>query len=256
VDFSLTADQREIQALARDVAQAEIEPNAAEWDREHRFPVELYGKLAELGLMGVCVPADLGGAGADFLSYILVLEELSRADAGVGVTVAVHTSACTLPLVAFGTPEQRERFVPPLATGETIGAFALTEPGAGSDAGSLITRADPDGDGWVLNGAKQWITNGSHAGTFLLFARTNQDVAGARGVSAFVLDADHVRVTREEEKLGLNSSSTVDLVLEDARVGRDRLLYEEGRGFTVAMATLDGGRIGIAAQALGIAQAA
>jgi alkylation response protein AidB-like acyl-CoA dehydrogenase len=256
VDFSLTADQREIQALARDVAQAEIEPNAADWDREHRFPTELYRKLAELGLMGVCVPAELGGAGADFVSYILVLEELSRADAGVGVTVAVHTSACTLPLVAFGTAEQRERFVPPLATGETIGAFALTEPGAGSDAGSLITRADPEGDDWVLNGAKQWITNGSFAGTFLLFARTDQDVVGARGISAFVLGAEHVRVTREEEKLGLNSSSTVDLVLEDARVSRDRLLHEEGRGFTVAMSTLDGGRIGIAAQALGIAQAA
>jgi alkylation response protein AidB-like acyl-CoA dehydrogenase len=256
MDFSLTADQREIQALAHDVAQAEIEPNAAAWDREHRFPTDLYAKLAELGLMGVCVPAELGGAGADFLSYILVLEELSRADAGVGVTVAVHTSACTLPLVAFGTQEQRERFVPPLASGETIGAFALTEPGAGSDAGSLITRAEPDGDGWVINGAKQWITNGSYAATFLLFARTDADSSAARGISAFVLDAEQVRVTREEEKLGLNSSSTVDLVVEDARVGRDRLLHEEGRGFTVAMSTLDGGRIGIAAQALGIAQAA
>jgi alkylation response protein AidB-like acyl-CoA dehydrogenase len=256
MDFSLTADQREIQALAHDVAQAEIEPNAAAWDREHRFPTDLYAKLAGLGLMGVCVPAELGGAGADFLSYILVLEELSRADAGVGVTVAVHTSACTLPLVAFGTQEQRERFVPPLASGETIGAFALTEPGAGSGAGSLLTRAEPDGDGWIVNGAKQWITNGSYAGTFLLFARTDPESAAARGISAFVLDADQVRVTREEEKLGLNSSSTVDLVVEDARVGRDRLLHEEGRGFTVAMSTLDGGRIGIAAQALGIAQAA
>ena len=135
MDFSLTDDQREIQALARDFAQAEIEPNAAAWDREHRFPTELYAKLAELGLMGVCVAEELGGAGADFLSYILVLEELSRADAGVGVTVAVHTSACTLPIISFGTDEQRERFVPPLASGETIGAFALTEPEAGSDAG-------------------------------------------------------------------------------------------------------------------------
>jgi alkylation response protein AidB-like acyl-CoA dehydrogenase len=256
VDFSLTADQREIQALAHDFAQAEIEPNAAAWDREHRFPTELYGKLSELGLMGVCVPADLGGAGADFLSYILVLEELSRADAGVGVTVAVHTSACTLPLVSFGSAEQRERFVPPLATGEKIGAFALTEPGAGSDAGSIITRAEPDGGGWSITGAKQWITNGSYAGTFLLFARTNPEIAGARGISAFVLDADQVRVTREEEKLGLNSSSTVDLVVEGVRVGPDRLLHDEGHGFTVAMSTLDGGRIGIAAQALGIAQAA
>src|SRR3990170_3022376 len=146
MDFSLTADQREIQALAREFAQAEIEPNAAGWDREHRFPAELYGKLAELGLMGVCVPEELGGAGADFLSYILVLEELSRADAGVGVTVAVHTSACTLPILAFGTEAQRQRFVPPLARGEQIGAFALTEPGSGSDAGALRTTAVPDGD--------------------------------------------------------------------------------------------------------------
>src|SRR5688572_13140847 len=256
MDFSLTDEQREIQALAREFARSEIEPNAAAWDREHRFPVELYGKLAELGLMGVCVPEELGGAGADFISYILVLEELSRADAGVGVTVAVHTSACTLPILAFGTDEQRTRFVPPLARGETIGAFALTEAEAGSDAGSLRTAAVPDGEGWTITGAKQWITNGSYAGTFLLFARTDQEHEGARGVSAFLLDADHVRVTREEEKLGLNSSSTVDLVVEGAAIGRDRLLHEEGRGFAVAMRTLDGGRIGIAAQAVGIAQAA
>jgi len=256
MDFELSADQREIQALAREFAQAEIEPKAAEWDRAHGFPRELFGKLAELGFMGVCIPEDLGGAGADFLSYILVLEELSRADAGVGVTVAVHTSAVTLPILGFGSEEQRSRFVPPLAGGEAIGAFALTEPEAGSDAGSLRTAAVADGDGWTITGAKQWITNGAFAGTVLLFARTDQDTPGAKGVSAFVLDGGQVRVTREEEKLGLNSSSTVDLAIEGAQVGRERLLHEEGKGFTVAMATLDGGRIGIAAQALGIAQAA
>ena len=256
MDFELTADQREIQSLAREVAEAEIVPNAPAWDRDHRFPDELFPKLAALGLMGVCVPEAYAGAGADFLSYILVLEELSRADAGVGVTVAVHTSATTLPILTFGTEEQKARFVPPLARGEQIGAFALTESGSGSDAGSLRTTAEPDGDGWVLTGAKQWITNGSRAGTFVLFARTDPSTAGARGISCFVLDAEHVRVTREEEKLGLNSSTTSDLAIEGARVGRDRLLHEEGRGFRVAMATLDGGRIGIAAQALGIAQAA
>ena len=256
MDFQLSADQLAIQALARELADGEIAPNAAEWDRDQRFPDELIPKLAELGLMGVCVPEEYGGAGADFLSYVLVLEELSRADAGVGVTVAVHTSATTLPLLAFGTDEQRERFVPPLARGEHLGAFALTEPGSGSDAGSLRTSATLDADGWLLNGSKQWITNGSRAGTFVLFARTDSTTAGARGVSCFVLDAEHVRITREEEKLGLHSSTTSDLVLEDARVGRDRLLHEEGRGFRVAMATLDGGRIGIAAQAVGIAQAA
>ena len=256
MDFELTTEQREIQALAREVAEVEIAPYAAEWDREHRFPVELVVKLADVGLMGVCVPEAYGGAGADFLSYVLVLEELSRADAGVGVTVAVHTSAATLPILAFGTEEQRERFVPPLARGEVLGAFALTEPESGSDAGSLRTAAAPDGDGWRISGQKQWITNGSHAGTFVLFARTDPSTPGASGVSAFVLDAEHVQVTREEEKLGLNSSSTADLVLDGALVGSDRLLGEEGKGFTVAMSTLDGGRIGIAAQALGIAQAA
>jgi alkylation response protein AidB-like acyl-CoA dehydrogenase len=256
VHFELSADQREIQSLTREFAQAEIEPHAAVWDREHRFPRELYGKLAALGLMGACVPEEYGGAGADFLSYVLVLEELSRADAGVGVTVAVHTSACTLPILAFGTEEQRARFVPPLARGEGIGAFALTEAEAGSDAASLRTRAEATVDGWRITGAKQWITNGAHASTFLLFARTDADTPGAKGVSAFVLDAEHVRVTREEEKLGLNSSCTNDVVVESAEVGRDRLLHDEGKGFNVAMATLDGGRIGIAAQALGIAQAA
>src|ERR687887_2648553 len=158
--FELSADQREIQALAREFAEAEIAPNAGEWDRQHGFPRELLAKLADLGLLGVCIPEEYGGARADFLSYILVLEEISRADAGVGVTVAVHTSAVTLPILGFGTDEQRSRFVPPLARGDVLGAFALTEPEAGSDAGSLRTRADARGDGWTISGAKQWITNG------------------------------------------------------------------------------------------------
>jgi alkylation response protein AidB-like acyl-CoA dehydrogenase len=252
MDFDLSPEQREIQALAREVAAAEIEPNAADWDREHRFPAELVGKLAELGLMGVCVPEELGGAGADFLSYVLVLEELSRADAGVGVTVAVHTSAATLPIVSYGNDEQKARFVPPLARGEVIGAFALTESGSGSDASALLTRAEPDGDGWRLTGTKQWITNGATGGTILLFARTEA------GITAFLVDgkADGVTVTHEAEKLGLHSSSTVDLALDAVHVERDRLLGEEGRGFPIALGALDGGRIGIAAQAVGITQAA
>ena len=255
MDFELTPEQREIQELTRAFARAEIEPHAAAWDREHRFPRELFGQLAELGLMGVCVPEEHGGAGADFVSYALVLEELSAADAGVGVAVAVHTSAATLPILGFGTPEQRTAFVAPLARGEVIGAFALTEPGAGSDAGALVTRADRTADGWHLSGSKQWITNGGYAGTFVMFARTDPATAGARGVSAFILAAGHVQVTREEEKLGLNSSSTVDLAI-DADVPADRLLGELHHGFRIAMATLDGGRIGIAAQAVGIARAA
>jgi len=255
VDFELAAEQREIQAVARDFAAAEIEPHAAEWDRAHGFPRSLLERLGELGLLGVCVPEEHGGAGADFLSYILVLEELSRADAGVGVTVAVHTSACTLPLLAFGTDEQRARFVPPLARGEAIGCFALTEPGSGSDAGALLTSAERVGGGWHVRGSKQWITNASLGGTVLLFARTDPSTRSARGVSAFVLDTAQVEITRTEEKLGLNSSATNDIAV-DAVVEDDRMLGELHHGFRIAMSTLDGGRIGIAAQAVGIAQAA
>jgi alkylation response protein AidB-like acyl-CoA dehydrogenase len=255
VDLALTAEQREIQALARAFAHDQIEPHASEWDRQHGFPRELLSQLGQLGLMGVCVPEEYGGAGADFLSYILVLEELSRGDAGVGVTVAVHTSACTLPLLQFGTASQRACFVPPLARGDAIGCFALTEPGAGSDAGALITNAEGVDDGWRIRGSKQWITNAAFGGTVLLFARTDTATAGARGVSAFIVDTEDVTITRTEEKLGLNSSATNDIAI-DAVIGADRLIGEENHGFRIAMATLDGGRIGIAAQALGIAQAA
>ena len=255
MDFELTAEQREIQTLAREFARGEIEPHASAWDRDHGFPRDFLSKLGAVGLLGVCVPEEHGGGGADFLSYILVLEELSRADAGVGVTVAVHTSACALPILAFGTPEQQRRFVAPLARGEAIGAFALTESSSGSDAGALRTRAEPSGEGWRITGAKQWITNGGFGGTILTFARTDPTSNDARGISAFLVDGAAVEVTHEAEKLGLNSSQTVDLAFDGVEVGSDRLLGEEGRGFRVAMATLDGGRIGIAAQAVGIAQA-
>jgi alkylation response protein AidB-like acyl-CoA dehydrogenase len=243
----LSDEQREIRALARRFADEEIAPQAAAWDREHRFPKDVFGRLGELGLMGVCVPAEHGGAGADFLSYVLVLEELSRADAGVGVTVAVHTSAGTLPLLAHGTPDQAERLVPPLAQGHELAAFALTESEAGSDAGALRTKADAQGR---ITGAKQWITNGSHADTFNVFARD-----GDGTISAYVVrrGADGFRATREEDKLGLNSSSTADLSFEDTPAER---LGAPGEGMRIALSTLDGGRIGIAAQAVGIAQAA
>ena len=241
----LTDEQREIRDLARRFADDEIAPHASGWDREHTFPKEVFVALGELGLMGTCVPVEHGGAGADFLSYILVLEELSRADAGVGVTVAVHTSAGTLPILANGSEEQIGRLVPPLAQGHEIAAFALTESGSGSDAGAMRTRAVED----RLTGTKQWITNGSHAHTFTAFAK-DPDKPSAfivrRGASGF-------RVTREEEKLGLNSSSTADLAFEDTPA---EPLGPRGGGMRIALSTLDGGRIGIAAQAVGIAQAA
>ena len=242
----LSDDQREIRALARRFADEEVAPHAAEWDREHRFPREVLGHLGELGLMGVCVPEEHGGAGADFLSYCLVLEELSRADAGLGVTVAVHTSAGTLPILGHGSREQVDRLVPPLAQGHEVAAFALTEAGSGSDAGAMRTRADAEGR---ITGTKQWTTNGSHAHTFLVFARDGERP------SAFVVrrGAAGFRVTREEDKLGLNSSSTADLSFEDTPAER---LGEPGAGLRIALRTLDAGRIGIAAQAVGIAQAA
>jgi len=244
----LDDEQREVRDLARRFADEEIAPHAAAWDRGHTFPKDVFGALGELGLMGVCVPAENGGAGADFLSYVLVLEELSRADAGVGVTVAVHTSAGTLPILANGTPEQVERLVPPLAQGHEIAAFALTESGSGSDAGAMRTRADQD----RLTGTKQWITNGSYAHTFVAFAK---DGRASEKPSAFIVrrGAEGFRVTREEEKMGLSSSSTADLAFE-ATPGEP--LGPPGAGLRIALATLDGGRIGIAAQAVGIAQAA
>ncbi|MCW2972370.1 MAG: acyl-CoA dehydrogenase [Thermoleophilia bacterium] len=257
--FSLTDDQRDVQAMVREFAAARITPNAAEWDRNHTFDRALYAELAELGLMGICVPTELGGAGMDFLSYVLAVEELSRADAGVGVTIAVHTSASTLPIVHWGTEAQQQAWVPKLASGEWIGSFALTESGAGSDAGSMLTRADEQADGgFRITGRKQWITNGAYAGSFITFARSEPGTTDASGVSAFLVAGDSagLSVGRVEEKLGLNSSNTVDMVYDDVSVGADLLLGTRGKGFRIAMQTLDGGRITIAAQALGIAQAA
>jgi alkylation response protein AidB-like acyl-CoA dehydrogenase len=250
----LSDEQREIRALARRFAQERVAPHAAAWDRERRFPRELFAELGELGLMGACVPVEHGGAGADFLAYVLVLEELARADAGVAVTVAVHTSAVTLPLLAHGDSEQVQRLVPPLAQGHELGAFALTESGGGSDAAALRTRADGDGR---LTGTKQWITNGSFAHTFLVFARETSPAgkSQSRRISAYVVrgGAPGLAVTREEEKLGLHSSSTADLAFDETPAER---LGPSGAGMRIALATLDGGRIGIAAQAVGIAQAA
>jgi len=242
----LTDEQRDIRELARRFADEVIAPQAPQWDRDHTFPADVFRQLGELGLMGVCIPAEHGGAGADFLSYVLALEEVSRADAGTGTALSVHISAGQLPILAYGTPEQVDRLIPPLAQGHEIAAFALTESGSGSDAAAMRTRADGDGR---LTGTKQWITNGSHAHTFTVFARDGD------GISAYVArrGASGFRVTREEEKMGQNSSSTADLLFEDTPAER---LGPPGAGMRVALSTLDGGRIGIAAQAVGIAQAA
>src|SRR5688572_21499366 len=211
--FDLTDEQREVRALVRDFAERRITPHAAEWDRGHVFDRSLYAELAELGFMGVCVPQEFGGAGMDFLSYVLAVEELSRADAGVGVTLAVHTSASTLPILHWATEEQKAQWVPSLASGERIGAFALTESGSGSDAGAMRTTAVEQSDGsFRITGTKQWITNGGYAGSFITFARTEPGTTDAAGVTAFLVpgDAPGLSVGRVEEKLGLNSSNTVD----------------------------------------------
>jgi butyryl-CoA dehydrogenase len=253
--FQLTEDQLAIRDMARDFARNEVQPGAAERDRSHDFPTELVGKLAELGLLGVFVPEEYGGAGLDMMSYVVALEEISYADAAVGTIMSVQNSLAGWPILAFGTEEQKHRYLTPLATGEKIGCYALTEPEAGSDAGSQRTRAVATGDGYVLDGTKLWITNGPQADIIVTYA--NLDVeARHKGVCAFILEKgfDGFSVGKVEEKMGIRCSHTSELVYDGLKVPAANLLHEERDGFKVAMATLDGGRIGIAAQALGIAQ--
>ena len=241
----LNDEQRDIRALAARFSDEVVAPQAAAWDREQRFPQEVIGQLGELGLMGVCVASELGGAGADFLTYVLVLEELSRGDGGLGVTLAVHTGAGTLPIIAHGRRAQVERLVPPLAQGHELAAFALTEPDAGSEAIALRTRVE-DGK---ITGTKRWVTNGSKAHVFIVVAKDPDKP------SAYIVrrGAPGLRPTCEEDKLGLHSSSTTDLVFHETPGER---LGFPGMGLRIALSTLDGERIGIAAQAVGIAQAA
>ncbi|CAN5168806.1 acyl-CoA dehydrogenase AcdA [soil metagenome] len=252
MNFELSKEQREIKERAAEFADREVAPHAPEWDREARFPAEVFGKLSEAGFMGLCVPEEYGGAGADFLSYALLLEEISRADAGVGVTLAVHTSAGTLPILAYGDEGQKERWVPDLARGEKIGCFALTEPSTGSDTAAIEARAERVDGGYRLSGHKQWVTNGRAAGAMVVFARAPE------GVTAFVvgMDGDGISFGKHAEKMGVLSATTDDVILEDVFVPEEDRLGEEGKGLRVALGTLDGGRIGIAAQAVGIAEAA
>ena len=252
MNFVLSPQQQDIKERAAVFADREVAPHAAELDREDRVPFETLEKMADAGFMGLCVPEEYGGAGMDFLSYCLLIEEISRADAGVGATLAVHTSAGTLPIVMFGTEEQKARWVPPLVRGERIGCFALTEPETGSDASAIRTRAEQVDGGYRISGHKQWVTNGRVAWTMILFARAPE------GVTAFVLgmDAEGISFGKHAQKMGVISATTDDVIFDNVFVPEEDRLGEEGRGLRVALGTLDAGRIGIAAQATGIAEAA
>ncbi|MFQ5915195.1 MAG: acyl-CoA dehydrogenase family protein [Nitrospinota bacterium] len=254
MDLTLSESQRLIRDLAREFAQQEVAPRASELDREEKFASDLMARMGELGFMGVAVPQELGGAGADNLAYALVVEEISRACAATGAIMAAHSSLVCEPILAHGTAAQKEEFLGPLARGEWLGCFALTEPGSGSDAAALTTTARRDGDGWILRGTKRFITNGAEADVCLLLATTDR-AKGHKGLCAFLAEKGDFEVARVEEKMGLNASSCAELVF-DSRVPGDHLLGEEGQGFRIAMEALDGGRISVGAQAVGIARAA
>ncbi|MEI4829792.1 acyl-CoA dehydrogenase [Bacillus sp. FJAT-53711] len=256
MNFQFTEEQQMMRKMVRDFAQKEIAPFVPTME-QGVFPREVLKKMGELGLMGIPIPAKYGGAEMDFISYISAINELSKVSATIGVILAVHTSVGTNPILYFGTEEQKQKYIPKLAAGEYLGAFALTEPGAGSDAGSLKSRAVRCGDEYVINGSKVFITNGGEADTYIVFASTNPD-AGTRGISAFIVEKDTpgLIVGKDEHKMGLLGSRTVQLTFEDMKVPAENLLGEEGQGFKVAMANLDVGRIGIGAQSLGIAEAA
>lgn len=257
--FQLTDEQNLIRETVRSFAENEVAPSAAERDENERFDRELmFDKVAELGLAGIVFPEEYGGAGGDYISYAIAVEELSRVCASTGVTLSAHLSLGANPVWMFGTEEQKMNFLIPMAEGTKLGAFALTEPFAGSDAGGTRTFAVRDGEEWILNGSKVFITNGGDAETYIVFARTDKDAQKHHGISAFIIDKDTPGFSfgKKEMKMGIRSSLTCELVFENCRIPADRLLGKEGEGFKIAMKTLDGGRIGIAAQALGIAQGA
>jgi butyryl-CoA dehydrogenase len=257
MDFELTDEQQLIQDAVREFAAAEVAPIAAELDRDHRFPHELLPKMAEMNLLGMPYPEKEGGAGADYVSYVIAVEEISRACASTGIIMSSHTSLATWPIYRFGTRAQKDRYLDGMASGRRLGAFALTEPAAGTDAAAGTTTATSHEDGYVLNGSKMFITNAPHAEVYIVFAKTDPDV-GTRGISAFIVERDTpgFSVGEAEHKMGIRGSSTPPLYFTDCHVPREALLGDEGDGFKIAMQTLDGGRIGVSAQALGIAQAA
>lgn len=257
MNFDYSEDHIMIRKMVRDFAETEVEPGAEERDEKEEFPMDLWKKCGELGLAGMTFPEEFGGVGADYLSYAIVVEELSRVDASLGVTISAHSSLCANPISIFGTEEQKKKYLTPLATGEKLGAFGLTEPMAGSDAKGTKTTAVLEGDEYVINGTKNFITNGYYADTYVITAQMDKS-KGNRGIAAFIVEKGTPGFTfgKKEKKMGIRSSATYELVFENVRIPKENLLGEEGQGFKVAMVTLDFGRIGIASQALGIAQGA
>ena len=257
MNFGLTREQELVRQMVREFAVNEVKPIAAEIDETERFPMENVKKMAELGMMGIPFPKELGGSGGDVLSYIIAVEELSKVCGTTGVILSAHTSLCASLIYENGTPAQKEKYLVPLAKGEKIGAFGLTEPGAGTDAAGQQTTAVLDGENYILNGSKIFITNGGVADIFIVFAMTDKS-QGTRGISAFIVEKDFpgFSIGKKEEKLGIRASSTTELIFENCIVPKENLIGKEGKGFGIAMKTLDGGRIGIAAQALGIAEGA
>ena len=257
MNFQLTREQELVKQMVREFALNEVKPIAAEIDETERFPMENVEKMAKLGMLGIPFSKEYGGAGGDTLSYIMTVEELSKVCGTTGVIVSAHTSLCASLIDQFGTKDQKEKYLTDLATGKKLGAFGLTEPGAGTDAAGQQTVAVKDGDNYILNGSKIFITNGGVAETFIIFAMTDKS-KGTRGISAFIVEKDFegFSIGKKEDKLGIRASSTTELVMSNCIVPKENLIGQEGKGFGIAMKTLDGGRIGIAAQALGIAEGA
>ncbi|HLS67589.1 MAG TPA: acyl-CoA dehydrogenase [Pseudogracilibacillus sp.] len=253
--FQLTDEQTMLRQMVRDFSLNEVAPTAKERDEEERFDRDIFNKMAELGLTGIPWPEKYGGIGSDYVSYVIAVEELSRVCASTGVTLSAHISLASWPIFAYGTEEQKTTYLKRLATGEALGAFALSEPSAGSDVASMQTTAKKEGDDYVLNGNKVWITNGGEADIYVVFAKTDES-AKHRGISAFIVEKDIPGLTfgKTEEKLGIRSSPTAEMIFDQCRIPKQNVLGNEGEGFTIAMRTLDGGRSGIAAQAVGISQ--
>lgn len=258
MNFQLTKEQDFVRKMVRDFAVAEVEPIAADIDKEHRFPEENVAKMSSLGLLGVPFPKEYGGSGGDYISYAITVEELSRVCASTGVICSAHTSLCCWPIFGWGTEEQKKQYLPGLLSGGKLGAFGLTEPNAGSDAGGQQTRAEDKGDHWLLNGTKVFITNGGKADVYVIIAMTDKKKGTRGGISAFIVEKDYegFSIGKTEDKMGICASSTTELVFQNCKVPKENLLGNIGDGFKVALSTLDGGRIGIASQALGIAQGA